>query len=76
MANYVFTCCGRTVFFPDQTVASISVPHLCLGDIPCVGPAMISGTPAPTVITTEAIDPIGNVLDGTDGGTATNGDGQ
>ena len=76
MASYVFSCCGRVVVMADEAATMISVPHLCIGDIPCIGTANLVGAPSITLVNTEAIDPISNVVVGTDFGTPNNGDGQ
>lgn len=76
MGQYLFSCCGRTVNVPDTNTASASLPHLCIGDVPCVGPATMVGSVAPTAVQTEAVDPVTGTVDGADTSTATDGDGQ
>jgi hypothetical protein len=80
MAQYVFQCCGRTVNVLDDSVSPVTLPHLCLNDIPCVGLAYASSQPQTVAIadpSTVVVDPIvPTQLDGTDGGTPNNGDGQ
>ena len=79
MSQYVFQCCGRTVNVPDDSGAYVSMAHLCLNDVACVGLAL----PAPNAViaaimdvTTEAVDPVAGVVVGTDGANVTDGDGQ
>jgi hypothetical protein len=80
MAQYVFQCCGRTVNVADDSAATVVLQHLCLNDIPCMGIATASATPQAAAIadpSTVAVDPmIPTQLDGIDGGTVNNGDGQ
>ena len=79
MAQYVFSCCGRTVSVPDDSAPLVMLPHLCLNDAPCLGPASTTlNVQAANLsdVQTEVVDPLTGQVDGTDGGTATNGDGQ
>jgi hypothetical protein len=77
MGQYLFTCCNRTVNIPSTNVVSGSFAHLCLNDAPCFGVATLVGVSLPASdVPTEAVDPVTGVVDGTDGGSATNGDGQ
>ena len=76
MAAYVFGCCGRVVIFPDDFSPSLTTLHLCIGDIPCIGAATLVGSPAISLVQTEAVDPVSVVVVGTDGGNPNNGDGQ
>lgn len=76
MGQYLFSCCGRTVNIPDTNVSAGAFPHLCIGDIPSIGPATLVGSVPATDVSTEAVDPVTGQVDGTDGGTATDGDGQ
>ena len=80
MSQYVFVCCGRTVNVADDAAPTVALQHLCLNDIPCMGIANSSSTPQAVAIAdpgTIAVDPmISTQLDGTDGGTPNNGDGQ
>ena len=72
MAQYVFTCCNRTVTVADDAAAAVQLPHLCIGDVPCIGTAvattltnqqaMIAGD-----VVTEAVDPTTGTVDGADG---------
>lgn len=78
MATYVFQCCGRAVTVPDDSASTVSLPHLCIGDVPCVGiaSAISNIIAASQDVPTEAVDPVTGAVDGVDGGTAINGDGQ
>ena len=81
MAQYVFTCCNRTVTVPDDSAAAVQLPHLCIGDAPCVGTAVATTLTAQQAqvagdVSTVAVDPVTGAADGTDGGTYTNGDAQ
>lgn len=80
MAVYVFQCCGRAVSVPDDSTSPVSLQHLCLNDVPCIGMAFAAavGSNATTVDpSTIVVDPmIPTQLDGADGGMPNNGDGQ
>lgn len=78
MAVYVFQCCGRSVVVADTSAATVALQHLCLGDVPCIGVASATTNVivASQAVQTEAVDPMTGAIDGIDGGTATNGDGQ
>ena len=79
MAQYVFSCCQRTVTVSDDSAATVYLPHLCLNDTPCIGPASTTGNVQAALLNdvqTEVVDPLTGTVDGTDGGTATDGDGQ
>ena len=79
MAQYVFTCCGRTVNVPSISSATASLQHLCLNDVPCIGIAnLVTNAQAAVAadVATLAVDPVTGAVDGTDNGTPMNGDGQ
>jgi hypothetical protein len=78
MAVYVFQCCGRSVTVADDSASSVSLPHLCVGDVPCIGIASATSNviAAAQDVQTEVVDPVTGAVDGTDGGTTQNGDGQ
>ena len=77
MAIFVFSCCNRSVIVPDTSASPITMNHLCLGDVPCIGVAYgtVNVVAASSDVQTQAVDPVTGVVDGTDGGTVTNGDG-
>jgi hypothetical protein len=79
MATYIFQCCGRSVTDPNVNSAVATFQHLCLQDQPCIGIANIVNGGVVSVAAdpaTEVVDPSTGQIDGTDGGTVSNGDGQ
>jgi hypothetical protein len=74
MAQYVFTCCNRTATVPDDSAPSVQLPHLCTGDVPCVGTAVSTTLTnlqalAAGDVSTVVVDPVTGTADGTDGST-------